>query len=147
MPYWYGTSASTGSGGSTTVTTYTITTSTYNQPVVQQQRTIAGHTAEAKDRAQALLLEHLTPAQRETFDRNKWFVVEGGKTGRQYRIRDLGHLVANIDVLNAEGKKDYRLCGHAAERAVPMGDQLLAQKLMLENAEEDFLRLANRHAA
>lgn len=94
-----------------------------------------------------LLLQNLTPEQRETFNRNKWFMVEGGRTKRQYRIRNEGHLVANIDALDEQGRKTHRLCGHADERSIPMGDQLLAQKLMLENAEDEFLRIANRHAA
>jgi len=38
-------------------------------------------------RSQELLLEHLTPEQRDTFHKNKWFLVIGGKTKTQYRIR------------------------------------------------------------
>ncbi|WP_456679452.1 hypothetical protein [Bradyrhizobium sp. S3.7.6] len=110
------------------------------------------HPAEAVARSRELLLAHLTPAQRETFEKNKWFIVEGGLSKQHYRIRDAGHMVANIDVLSAplEGidlAPLYRLCGHCDLGAVPLYDQLLAQKMMLEYDEERFLKLANRHRA
>lgn len=107
-----------------------------------EQRRIA---EAASQRAEQLLLSHLTPEQRRTFEQNKWFVVEGGKSKRKYRIRNSGSLVANIDVLDGD-KVAHRLCGHVNSRAsVPLADHLLAQKVMLELAEDDFLRLANRH--
>lgn len=101
----------------------------------------------AKARARELLFEHLSPAQRETFDANGWFVVEGGKSKTQYRIRAVENMAANVDVLNSKGGRTHRLCAHARVGTVPLGDQLLAQKIMLELAEDDFLRTANRHAA
>jgi hypothetical protein len=102
----------------------------------------------ASARARELLLEHLTPLQRETFDANGWFIVEGGRTGTQYRVRAVESMVANVDVLNQKsGRPTHRLCAHARVGSVPLGDQLLAQKIMLELAEDDFLRTANRHAA
>lgn len=112
---------------------------------MQQQREDQRRRAAASDRAGELLLEHLTPQQRETYANNGWFVVEGGRTKTKYRIRG-GTLVANIDVLDRRDRSTHRLCGHAQSH-IPMGDQLLAQKIMLELAEDDFLLLANRHAA
>lgn len=100
----------------------------------------------AKERANQLLLEHLTPEQAETFSKNKWFIVEGGKSKQKYRIRDKGSLVANVDVLDGD-KVAHRLCAHAPISDVPLHDNLLAQKTMLELDEEHFLRIANRHAA
>jgi hypothetical protein len=97
----------------------------------------------AKERAMELLLSHLTPQQRETFEANKWFIVEGGLSKKRYRINMKGHLVANIDALD----DGHRLCAHADLHSVPMGDHLLAQKLMLQYDEERFLRIANRHRA
>lgn len=114
------------------------------------------HDEAARARSLELLLAHLSPAQRETFERNKWFVVEGGKSKQRYRIRDAGHMVANIDVLALEKLPEppfhkevvkHRLCGHCDLSAVPLFDQLLAQKMMLEFDEERFLSLANRHQA
>ena len=106
--------------------------------------------AAAHRRAMELLLAHLTEKQRETYEKSKWFVVEGGKSGKRYRIRDTGSPAGNIDELadNDNEKVVYRLCAHAPYSfEVPMGDQLLAQKLMLEWAEEDMLKIANRRAA
>lgn len=103
----------------------------------------------ARQRANDLLLQHLTPEQRETFVANGWFVVEGGKTKTRYRIRAVESMVANVDVLDNDlfrtDKVLHRLCGHVPTHKVPLGDQLLAQKMMLEFAENDFLRIANRH--
>jgi len=112
---------------------------------MQQNREDQQRRAAATDRARELLLEHLTPQQRETYVKNGWFVVEGGRTKTKYRIRG-GTLVANIDVLDKRDRSMHRLCGHAQSH-IPMGDQLLSQKIMLELAEDDFLRIANRHAA
>lgn len=101
----------------------------------------------AKAKARSLLIEHLTPAQRDSFDALGWFIVEGGKSKTRYRIRAVEHMAANVDVLNSKGGRTHRLCAHIQLGAVPLGDQLLAQKIMLELAEDDFLRTANRHAA
>jgi hypothetical protein len=101
---------------------------------------------EVTNRARELLLSKLTQEQRETFERNNWFVVAGGKSNTRYRLE--GHtLVANIVVL-AFGSEQalHRLCAHL-NRSLPMEDHLLAQKLMLEYDEEEFLKIANRHAA
>jgi len=99
----------------------------------------------AQQRAEALLLSHLTAEQAGTFRDNKWFVVEGGKSKRKYRVRTNGELVANIDVMDGD-RVAHRLCGHINHTAgVPTNDHFLAQKVMLELAEDEFLRLANRH--
>lgn len=106
------------------------------------------HSIDAQNRARELLLRHLTEEQRESFLQNKFFVVEG-RSKTRYRIEDRGHMVANVAVLVRHVGMEvvqHRLCGHL-ERRIPMGDQLLAQKFMLEGAEDEFLRLANRHAA
>lgn len=106
----------------------------------EQQQQLA-----ARERANQLLLEHLTSDQRDTFTRNGWFMVEGGKSKTRYRIR-AGTLVGNIDVLDPKDKMTHRLCGHVSHnRGVPIGDHLLAQKMMLQYDEDAFLRIANRH--
>lgn len=107
----------------------------------EQQRT-----QPAKNRAKELLLTHLTPAQKETFEKNKWFIVEGGKSKQRYRIRTNSQAM-NIEVMDGE-KVKYRLCAHLNYQCdAPLDDHILAQKLMLEAAEDDFLKIANRHAA
>lgn len=97
----------------------------------------------ARKRAHEFLLEYLTKPQQETFKKNGWFVVEGGRTKTKYRIRS-NSLAGNIDVYK-DDKITHRLCGHVQTNRVPIGDQLLAQKMMLESSEDDFLRIANRH--
>lgn len=96
-------------------------------------------------RAQELLLQHLSPEQRDTFTRNGWFIVEGGKSKIRYRINGRSY-AGNIEVLHGDNRVIHRLCCHA-DSHIPLGDQLLSQKIMLELAENDFLRIANRHAA
>lgn len=135
------------------INTYNTGYSHYEDPRVWlegqrriQARQLEKHPEEARERAIGLLLENLSPEQRETFQKNKWFIVEGGKSGLKYRIHANDNVAANIDVLDGD-KIARRLCGHCEVAKVPLGDHLLAQKIMLENAEEDFLRIANRHAA
>lgn len=94
----------------------------------------------ANNRAKELLLSHLTAEQRKTFNENGWFIVEGGRTKQKYRING-SSISGNIDVLG----KNHRLCAHAPHGMVPHFDHLLTQKVMIELAEDDFLRVANRH--
>lgn len=103
----------------------------------------------AKLRARELLFEHLTPQQRDTFDANGWFIVQGGQSKTRYRIRAAESMAGNVDVLSPVDQRHatHRLCAHVPIGMVPLGDQLLAQKIMLELAEDEFLRTANRHAA
>jgi hypothetical protein len=112
----------------------------------RQAAVVREHKEPAQERAENLLLSHLTKQQRKTFRKNKWFIVEGGRSKQKYRIQDRGHLVANIEALDGD-KVKHRLCAHCDLRAIPMGDHLLAQKLMLEFDEDEFLKIANRHAA
>jgi hypothetical protein len=123
----------------------------YRQEERRQRAELGRHSEAAMARSRELLLEHLTPTQRESFERNKWFVIEGGKSRMRYRIRAAPHMVANIDVIavRASGEEavSHRLCAHCRLDEVPLFDQLLAQKLMLEFDEERFLSLANRHRA
>lgn len=100
--------------------------------------------ARARARARDLLIEHLTPAQKETFEKNGWFIVEGGKTKTKYRIR-CGGYTGNIDVYGSGGIT-HRLCVHCAHD-IPLHDHLLAQKIMLEFDEDTIVKKANRHAA
>lgn len=98
------------------------------------------------NRARQLLLDHLTDDQRLSLERNGWFIVIGGHSRRRYKIIAANdNFAGNIHVLDGE-RTVARLCGHC-DHTIPFNDQILAQKLMLENAEEDFLKLANRQAA
>ena len=93
-------------------------------------------------RARNLLRRCLSPAQREDFDRSRSFTVRGA-SGRLYRI---GHaLSVNVEVLGESGEAEYRLC--AGPLGLPIPAVMLAQKLMLENQEMEFLRIAVKHPA
>lgn len=95
----------------------------------------------AGKKAEELLLSHLTAEQRETFVKGRWFVVKG-KT-HQYRINGKTY-AGNIEILEGD-KVVARLCCHCRPD-IPLHDHLLAQKIMLESAEDDFIKLANRRS-
>lgn len=111
---------------------------------LQREQEMARRQA-AQDRSRELLLSNLTSEQIRTFEKNKWFVVEGGRSKQVYRIRDKGSAVANIEVMRGDSVS-HRLCGHCSHD-IPLYDQLLAQKLCLQFDEDNFLKIANRHAA
>lgn len=96
---------------------------------------------EAEDRAEKLLLENLDLKQRLDYRERHYFVVKGS-SGRRYRIRR--GRSGNIDVIDKKGRVEHRLCAHPNEW-LPDPDTNLAQKLMLENDEEGFFKVANRH--
>ena len=84
---------------------------------------------EAKQRAEELLLGQLTHEQAESFAKDRRFAVIGSD-GERYEIEaDRQH--ENIFRLDEEGNRVERFCIYA-KGAVPMGDNALAQKLMLE---------------
>lgn len=89
----------------------------------------------AAERAEKLLETCLTSGQRESLRKNGWFVVYT-KSGRGYQIRR-GRA---RNVIEVNTKRTY--CCHPVD-GVPDADTMLAQKLMLETQEDEFLRLAN----
>jgi hypothetical protein len=93
----------------------------------------------AVDKARELLLSHLNEEQRSHYTEHNWFIVIGSRSRRRYRIA-IHHLVANVLRLD-DGE---RLCAHCNDN-LPISDHLLAQKLMIENDEDAFLAIANRH--
>ena len=95
-------------------------------------------------RAIQLLKQNLSPAQREQFERRRYFEVVGGETGRHYRIREGCQM--NVEQLDKSGRRVRILCfmpeGHLA-----VGDVLLAQKLALELFESETLKVAHKAPA
>lgn len=137
------------------------------QRLARQHREQERQIAEAADRerreqaeqvARGLLLEHLNETQRATYLKNGWFIVQGGKSGRRYVIRDNDRSRAgNVDVLAMSEdawppnpyevcKDDFvveRMCCHIS-LPLPHCDHLLAQKVTLEFDEDAFVRTANK---
>jgi hypothetical protein len=100
----------------------------------------AAKTRAAHARSKKLLLECLSPAQRDQLEKFDYFDVEL-PNGHAYRIhRGRSH---NVRPLVNGREADLTLCAHPGPW-VPDYDNALAQKLMLEHDEPGFLRLANR---
>lgn len=116
---------------------------------IQQQMPLppSQERANAEARAKELLLSYLTPEQQKTFKDHGWFVVEGGRSKTKYRIRTGAGVAGNIQELNSNGHVAASHCCHASDHTLPHHDHWLAQKTMLECAEDDFRRVTNRMAA
>lgn len=95
----------------------------------------------AQEKAHKLLIEHLTPRQEETLRMHGYFDVEIGD--RVYRIRKGGH---GGWVERMQGQKATDGYCIYVTGDCPPEDHMLAQKLMLEANEQEFLRIANRTA-
>ena len=87
-----------------------------------------------------LLVCNLSPAQRQQFERHRFFEVIGGDTGTRYRI-SVGRTL-NVAQLNASGGCVRFLC-FQPHGQLPVGDVMLAQKIALELFESEALRVAN----
>lgn len=98
----------------------------------------------ANERAEALLLSYLDPEQLEDYRKRRAFVVRCPKSGRRYCVRGDGGISGNVHEINGKDEVIARFCAHVKD-GIPMADQLLTQKFMLEHYENEFLRVANRH--
>jgi hypothetical protein len=99
--------------------------------------------AAANKRAMELLREHLSEKQRNALDKHGWFLVEGGKSGKTYKIQG-DRCAGNIYEMN--GKVEVtRFCVHAAYN-IPLGDQLLAQAMSIRWDEDHLVKTANKTA-
>jgi len=90
---------------------------------------------QAKQRAEALLLAWLTPGQRAQYQARGWFEVLTA-AGHRYRVRPGG--VVRLDV------RGSAYCIEATT-PVPIADEMLANKLLLETDERCFLATAHRY--
>jgi hypothetical protein len=88
----------------------------------------------ARLRAEALLWAWLSPAQRRQYRRRGWFEVTTA-SGRRYRVLPRGVV-----------RLDPRGSGYCIEATspVPVADEMLANKLLLETDERRFLATAHR---
>ncbi|GAC1642855.1 MAG: hypothetical protein NVS4B2_32510 [Chloroflexota bacterium] len=94
----------------------------------------------AQKRARTLLLSNLHKQQRRTLKRKGHFDVISSK-GNVYRIATM--LPYNVRLVGDAKPSRMFFCLEAEDPNLPVEDVLLAQKLMLENDEGEFLRLAN----
>lgn len=97
--------------------------------------------AEADVRARALLLDVLTDEQREEFVATERFRVRGSKGG-VYEVRCNSGVSGNVRGRPHMGGRERSYCIHPTN-GVPRHDTYLAQKLLLEHDEDEFLRVAN----
>jgi len=88
-------------------------------------------------KADALLHEFLDAMQRDQVVKDSAFIVEA-KSGRRYQVKRNSR-VAELD---EHGKIVAYHCIHPRDY-FPAGDVMLAQKLMLDTDESEFLRIAN----
>ncbi len=95
--------------------------------------------AEAKEKAEVLLLQHLSPQQKEDLRTKGCFFVEVG--GETYQInRGYAGNVKLLDTKSSKVRKSF--CIHPRVR-VPDADAMLAQKLLLQANPEQFHKIAN----
>lgn len=94
---------------------------------------------DAQRRALDLLKQILTETQLAAFEKDECIPVDA-PSGRKYLIKKgrSGNVFSIKD-----GKPVERYCIHPSDSEVPEADVMLAQKLMLEANEDEFLRIAN----
>jgi hypothetical protein len=93
---------------------------------------------EAKKKAHKLLIECLTPEQKATYEKDRYFTVEAA--GRVFRIEHGTH--GNVKELGKDGRPAFSWCIQPG--GVPTEDAMLAQKLWLEANPEEFMRVGNK---
>jgi hypothetical protein len=102
---------------------------------IDQERKVAA------DQAMRLLRDNLSPKQIKALDKHGWFLVEGGKSKKTYRIRNDSY-TGNIYELDGD-KEVARFCVHAHSE-IPLGDQLLAQAISIQWDEDHIISKANK---
>jgi len=101
----------------------------------QRSRDYAAARKAAAERAEKLLESCLTSEQRGQLAKHGWFTVVA-RSGRVYQIKR-GRA---RNVIEMRTGRTY--CCHPIDN-VPDADTMLAQKMMLEVEEDEFLRMAN----
>lgn len=84
-----------------------------------------------------LLWEHLTPEQKEQYNKEHAITVKGGQSGYTYKIYQ------NAKVWCWKRRTWYCIVVyHGCEEWIPPADMVLAKKLIIEGAEDYFLQKA-----
>lgn len=94
---------------------------------------------EADARAWSFFVSHLSNNQQRTLKRS--FIIVQGK---QFKWRiETTYVGGNVFRLGRSGRRRARYCAEPDD-LLPIGDVLLAQKMLLETNEDQFLAVANR---
>ena len=101
----------------------------------------AAYRYEIEARALTLLKEWLSPKQRTSYDRFRYFDVVGSDTGTRYRIHH--GTQTNIEELSNTGHHVCKWC-FVPDGDLVAGDVMLAQKIALETNERGALSVAHR---
>jgi hypothetical protein len=120
--------------------------SEYEARLARELAAVTKGTAEkaaAEGRADALLKCLLAADQRAQYDREQAFEVLTCREGRTRRYRLRRGFAGNVYLLDESGREIEKFCIHTSQD-IPVADNLIAQKLLLEGDEEAFLRIANR---
>lgn len=109
----------------------------------REQARITEARSKANDRAENLLRENLSAAQREELTLKGFFTLKTIQPSGEERVYRIGRgRSRNVQQVDASGRVLKTLCAHPTAN-VPDADTMLSQKLMLETQETDFLRIAN----
>ena len=99
-----------------------------------------GQQKQARKRARKLLKASLDAEQRRELKRKGYFHVSGSR-GNVYRVAS--RFPFNVRLAGYAKPSRVFFCLEAEDPLVPVEDVMLAQKLMLEQDEGEFLRVAN----
>lgn len=108
-----------------------------------RQRTNQNPLSPAEQNARELLLEHLSPEQKKMWEETGCFRVIS-QFGSSYTIARQSSY--NVWKPDQNGCITELFCLQHKDKSVPMDDQFLSQKLLLENNEAYFLKMANRYS-
>lgn len=104
----------------------------------EQQRIAEQERQAATTRARELLIAHLTDEQRAEFEAHQRFHVTSS-AGRRFEI-EYGQY-HNVYLLDDDGRRVTRYCGYFP--SVPLEDNILAQKMLIEKDEARYLSSSN----
>lgn len=106
--------------------------------VYEQQPTTCEQHLNAYKQSIVLLKSWLTPQQRHELEVHHYFSVRGSKTDVTYKIH---YHSESFNVQSTAHFNQFMCFGPLGN--LPLGDRMLVQKIMLENDEEEVLRIAN----
>lgn len=96
---------------------------------------------EAIEKAEWLLDQHMTDAQRKTWAKNRYIQIQG-KDANVYRIGRDGDV--SVWAKTDKGhKRRGAFCMYTTDATMPVADKILATKMYLEANEEGYLKEAN----